>query len=266
MNLTETSLFWIALFSYLGATLLFSLHLTFKKAWFSHAAQVILLAGFASHTLAMAFRWIFSGHPPLIGMYDFANSLAWVIVFFYLGVRIRFGLEILGLFVSPLAFAVIVIASLFPSNPGEQLIPVLQSYWVKIHVAMAVLSEGTFAVAFASSTMYLLRRFNRLKAPSLEVLDDLTYKAVLLGYPLFTLGGLFAGAVWAQMAWGSLWSFDPKQVGSLAVWLVYSAFLHTRFAFGWSGARSAWLSIAGFLCAVVSFIVNLFFPVLHVFP
>ena len=262
----EATFFWIALFAYLGATLFFSLNAALRKAWLSRLAQSILVAGFVAHTLAVAFRWAVTAHPPLVGMYEFVNSLAWAIVLIYLGLQIRFRTEALGLFVSPLAFVVIVVASLFPRTPTEQLIPSLQSYWLQIHVSMAVLGEGTFAVAFASSVMYLLRRSNRLHAPSPEALDDLTYKAILLGYPLFTLGALFAGAIWAQIAWGSLWSFDPKQVGSLIVWLVYSAYLHTRFSLGWSGARSAWLSIAGFLCAVISFILNLILPGLHAFP
>ncbi len=93
--------------------------------------------------------------------------------------------------------------------------------------------------------------------PSLRLLDEINYRAVAIGYPLFTIGALFAGAVWAYEAWGSFWSWDPKEVGALIIWFFYTAYLHARLQRGWSGRRAAWLSIAGFAIVILSFLGNL---------
>ena len=129
----------------------------------------------------------------------------------------------------------------------QQLMPALQSHWLWIHVTLAVLGEAAFAVAFVASLLYLVgsgRRFRGL--PDAEVLDAVTYRAIGIGFPLFTIGALFAGAVWAEKAWGSPWSWDPKETSSLVVWLIYAVYLHARLVRGWRGAGPAGLSVAGF--------------------
>jgi len=98
-----------------------------------------------------------------------------------------------------------------------------------------------------------------------RLLDEINYRAVTLGYPLYTLGALFAGAIWAEKAWGSFWSWDPKEVGALIIWLFYSAFLHARYQRGWSGTRTAVLSLTGFAMMMLSFFGNYFFGGLHAY-
>lgn len=100
---------------------------------------------------------------------------------------------------------------------------------------------------------------------NLESLDTVSYKSVSLGYPLYTIGALFAGAIWAEQAWGSFWSWDPKEVGALIVWLFYSGYLHARFNRGWQGTRAAVLVVAGFLVFILSFFGNYFFGGLHAY-
>jgi len=261
----DVPFFWIALFAYLFATLFFALDIAYPKRWSGRVAFFVILIGFASHTIALVIRWIASGHPPFTGMYEYASCLSWATVLFYLLLQLRRKAQNLGIFVSPVAFAVIVVASLFPKEMERQLVPALQSYWLQIHVTLAVIGEGAFAVAFASSVMYLLKLRGTKSLPSLETLDDLTYRAIVIGYPLFTLGALFAGAIWAWKAWGRPWGWDPKEVGSLVIWLVYSAYLHARVTAGWKGKRAAILSILGFAAAIFSFISNLFVGGLHTY-
>ena len=98
-----------------------------------------------------------------------------------------------------------------------------------------------------------------------DLLDEISYKTVSIGYPLYTVGALFAGAIWAEQAWGSFWSWDPKEVGALIIWLFYSGYLHARYQRGWSGSKAAILVVAGFLMVLVSFLGNYFFGGLHTY-
>ncbi|MFH1011130.1 MAG: cytochrome c biogenesis protein CcsA, partial [bacterium] len=98
-----------------------------------------------------------------------------------------------------------------------------------------------------------------------RLLDEVSAGTVKLGYPLYTVGALFAGAIWAEQAWGSFWSWDPKEVGALIIWLFYSGFLHARFHRGWTGTKSAILSLAGFGMILLSFFGNYFFGGLHAY-
>ncbi|MFH1863106.1 MAG: cytochrome c biogenesis protein CcsA, partial [bacterium] len=98
---------------------------------------------------------------------------------------------------------------------------------------------------------------------NLDLLDEINYKAITLGYPLYTVGALFAGAIWAEQAWGQFWGWDPKEVGSLIIWLFYSGFLHARYNRQWRGSRAAILAVFGFLMVLLSFFGNYFFGGQH---
>jgi cytochrome c-type biogenesis protein CcsB len=140
------------------------------------------------------------------------------------------------------------------------------------------LGYAAFAVAFGVSLLYLWKvkelkvkerargvsedsLFRRL--PSAEVLDEFSYRIIGVGFPLLTLG-IVTGAAWANSAWGSYWSWDPKETWSLIVWLIYAAYLHARIARGWRGRRSAWLSVVGFCATLFCYLgVNLLLSGLH---
>ncbi|MGA1865424.1 MAG: c-type cytochrome biogenesis protein CcsB, partial [bacterium] len=139
--------------------------------------------------------------------------------------------------------------------------PALQSNWLLIHVVTCFFGYAAFAIAFGFSIMYLIKHGHEkdgLKTgfisllPSSQVLDDLEYKAVAVGFPFLTLG-IITGAAWAHYAWGSYWSWDPKETWSLITWFVYAAFLHARFTAGWRGKRTAILSILGFLFVLMTY-------------
>ena len=142
--------------------------------------------------------------------------------------------------------------------------PALKSHWLYIHVSLAALGETFFAVGFVSSLIYLARKRSG-DARLLESLDNLTYKAVSMGFPLFTAGAMVAGAIWAKQAWGSYWSWDPKEVLSLVVWLVYAAYLHARLVRGMRGTPVAVMSLAGFALTVFTIFGNELFGGLHAY-
>ena len=116
--------------------------------------------------------------------------------------------------------------------------------------------------------MYFMKKFiargtfiDRLPQP--DRLDLVSHKAIIIGYPVFTVGALFAGAIWAEQAWGSFWSWDPKEVCSLIVWLIYTIYFHVRFLRGWRGSKTAIISILGFIAALLTFFSNMFLSGLH---
>ncbi len=98
-----------------------------------------------------------------------------------------------------------------------------------------------------------------------DLAEDISYKAVAIGYPLYTVGALFAGAIWAEQAWGTWWSWDPKEVGALIIWLFYTGFLHARYQRQWMGDRAAVLVVFGMVMMFISFFGNYFFGGLHSF-
>lgn len=246
-GVSDMSFFWAALSCYLAATVAASLYAGLRRRALRSAAYWLTLAGFAANTVALVVRGIQQGHPPIANLFEYLSVFAWAAVLGFLLLWRRRGLELLTVFAAPVGLCAMVVASLFPARVEEQLIPALQSYWLWVHVSLAVLGEAAFAVAFVASVMYLIgtrRGFRRL--PDRDLLDMVTYRAIGVGFPLFTIGALFAGAVWAQRAWGSPWSWDPKETSSLIVWLIYAIYLHARLVRGWKGAGAAWLSIAGF--------------------
>ena len=247
----DVPFFWVALWCYLAGTVAASLYAGLRRPAVRVAVLALTVAGLASNTVALAVRAFVSGHPPVTNLFEYLTLFAWAIVVGFVFMWRRRGMELLTVFAAPLAFAMLVVASLFPSRIEQQLIPALQSYWLWIHVSLAVLGEAAFAVAFVSSVLYLIyaRRGNR-GGPDPAVLDRVTYRAVSIGFPLFTVGALFAGAVWAQRAWGAPWSWDPKETSSLVVWLVYAIYLHVRLVQGRRGVGAAALSIAGFALTV----------------
>lgn len=261
----DVTFFWIAFWLYFVGFLLFTLFVAFKSprvGWLGSGAMIL---GFIPHTAAIGLRWILSTHPPSSSMYEYMSLMSWMAVLAFLFVIARFKKVIVGAFVAPITFMLMVAASVLPKDMTQQLMPALQSIWLQIHVFLAAAGEGAFAVAFGVSLMYLAgKRLQSSKLtelarrfPSLELLDEINYKAVSIGFPLFTVGALFAGAIWAHYAWGSFWSWDPKETGSLIVWLFYAVYLHARRQARWRGTRAAWMSILGFVAAMLSFFANM---------
>lgn len=257
--------------AYSAAILCYVIFLVSEKKAISSIASIFMGLGFALQTVAILFRGVALQRLPLSNMFEFISLLAWFSALCYFVVMAVYRRQILGAFISPVIFMLMAASSLLPKNMEAQLVPALQSHWLQIHVTVAALGEAAFVIAFAANIMFFIKRklntasalFKRL--PDEETLDTVSYKAITAGYPLFTIGALFAGAIWAEQAWGSFWSWDPKEVGSLVVWLVYTAYLHARLVKGWNGMRAAVLASIGFLCTLLTFFANIFLGGLHAY-
>jgi cytochrome c-type biogenesis protein CcsB len=183
------------------------------------------------------------------------------IVLVFLVMELRFKIAALGSFMLPLALILMAPAFIL-SGDIKELNPVLKSGWLGIHTSLSILGESAFAFAFIISIMYLIQErqlkakrlgviFHRL--PSLDIMDTLGYKSLTIGWPLFTLG-MITGAIWANSAWGTYWSWQPKETSSLIIWVVYLSFLHLR-TIGWRGKKMALLTIFGFVLVLISFFI-----------
>ena len=256
--------FWAAFWCYLAGTVTASVYIGTRSDAVRRLTFVLTLVGFALNTTALIARGVAAGHPPIANLFEYLSLFAWSAALGFLIIWRRKGLELLTVLASPVAFALIVVASLFPTAVDQQLIPALQSYWLIIHVSLAVLGEAAFAVAFVASLLHLIRGDSATSPlPSADALDRVTYRAIGIGFPLFTIGALFAGAVWAQRAWGSPWSWDPKETSSLVVWLIYAIYLHVRLVRGWRGTAPAVLSIVGFAMTIFTILGSMILGGLH---
>ncbi len=405
----DIQLFWVAFWCYLFGWLSFTAWLGFKKPVLTRIGVGLFVLGFVPQTAAFLIRWQHTGHYPMSNMYEYLAVMSWMAVLSFGILTYKYRNWIISALISPIVVMLMVAASMLPKDPSQQLMPALQSKWLMIHVSLASIGAGAFAVAAAVSLIYLLgvrskEEDKTVFRPSLKtpfqiliifpiliavvggvsdvlakqstmelfgrpthsgnvlillgiyllaagfiwakmaknsspaeirywsgvafialflgalgtgglirggqialteqsplrifeffgmtflvgtgalflvhsllgfgraaavlhldgrLLDEVNYRSVTLGYPLYTLGALFAGAIWAESAWGSFWSWDPKEVGALIIWLFYSAYLHARYQRGWSGTRTAVLSLTGFAMMMLSFFGNFFFGGLH---
>ena len=146
-----------------------------------------------------------------------------------------------------------------PSRPTiEPLVPALQNnLLLTVHVAVAIVAYGSFTIAFGAAFLYLIQpQGGRWGLPKPETLDEIGYRAIVIGFPFLTLT-LILGALWAERAWGAYWSWDPKETASLVTWLIYGAYLHARVVRGWRGQRAAWLLVIGFAATLFTYFGNL---------
>lgn len=220
--------------------------------------------GFAFLGLSLVLRALTTGHGPFANMYEFSVAFAWGIVGACLYFEWRYRLPALGALVLPLAVAMLWYASTV-SAQVQPLVPALQNnLLLTTHVAVAIIAYGTFAVSFGAASLYLLKTHNNALdwLPDEGLLDEVGYRAVVIGFPFMALV-IILGAVWADIAWGRYWSWDPKETASLITWLIYGGYLHARVMRGWRGNRAAVLLLVGFAATLFTYFGNLFFNGLH---
>jgi cytochrome c-type biogenesis protein CcsB len=277
--MNSVQLFNLATVAYFVAMVLLAVFLLVRRLLPGRVAICAVWLGFAAHTTAIALRWVESyrlpgeiGHAPLSNLYESLVFFAWTIIMFYLGIDLKYRKRAMGVFVVPFALLTMCWAQLRGNDAIEPLLPALQSNWLTYHVVTCFLGYAAFAVACGVSVMYLIKTGRDRKGsgggvldlfPSADVLDELNYRAIMIGFPFLTVG-IITGAAWAEYAWGTYWSWDPKETWSLIVWFIYAAFLHARLTRGWTGRRAAWLSVFGFAATLFCYLgVNLLLSGLH---
>ena len=254
-------------FIYFGAFMLYLMMMVIGKEFLGRLATFIAAGGLVAHTTAIILRWVESyrlgvGHAPLSNLYESLIFFVWTIILLYLIVELRTKNRTIGAFVTPLAFLAMAYASFSPNINSriQPLIPALQSNWLISHVITCFFGYAAFSLSFGLSIMYLIKQLdtqNRnnifLKLiPRMAALEDLNYQMVVTGFIMLTLG-IITGSVWAQSAWGSYWSWDPKETWSLITWLVYATVIHSRMVKGWRGKRIAILCFIGFSCVLFTY-------------
>jgi cytochrome c-type biogenesis protein CcsB len=270
-------LFNIAMAVYLLSSLFYLIFVATRNRRIGILSISFLAGGFVLHSTGLIFRWIEThrtgyGYVPLSNMYESLIFFSWTIVFLYLILEWRYRQRIVGVFVTPFAFLAIALTSIIPGIDPRitPLVPALQSNWLAIHVITCFFGYASFAVSFGISILYLLRERRGEKEtetaswlPSTPVLDEINYKSIVIGFPMLTLG-IVTGAAWANYAWGSYWSWDPKETWSLITWFIYAAFLHARSNRDWRGRKAAVLSIFGFTAVLFTYFgVNYLISGLH---
>lgn len=259
MDLTslEKTAFTITFGAYLIAAILYIIYVVNKSETLGKIATAISVLGLITNTVTGILLWKITGHPPLSSGYEYMISFTWAIVLVYIISEFKFKYKVIGAFVLPTAWLILSYIILFiapEQRVSAGLNPALQSNWLHIHVATAIFSYSSFAIAMGVAIMYLIKaNLEAIRSkgslnkslPSSEILDDLSYKFIAVGFPLLSLV-IITGAIWAEYAWGRYWSWDPKETWSLITWFVYAAYLHTRLTYGWKGKRAALVAVIGF--------------------
>ena len=264
----ENVLFTIVMLLYFAAMILYFIFIAVQKEMISRIAIIIQGVGFVLHTAALICRGIGAGRLPMTNQYEFATSFAWGICLVSLIFILKFHFPVLGTFASPVMFLIIGYAAM-QSKDVHELMPALKSNWLGFHVSTAIIAYGSFGVSFVLALIFLLREkiskggFLDRHIPDKEKLDLISYRSIALGL-LFLTFTIITGAIWAERAWGSYWSWDPKETWSLITWIVYAIYLHLRIRKGYEGKVAAVFAAIGFVCVMFTYIgVNTFLPGIH---
>lgn len=269
----------VTTFAYLGSTVLYLSGVIFRMKNILTLGSLLGLSTLVIQTAGLILRWkesyaIGYGHAPLSNLYESLVFAAWAIMLLYLIMEYRTKQRAMGVFPALFAFLAMAYAS-FSTNVDakiQPLLPALKSNWLIAHVITCFLGYAAFAVSTGISILYLLKKSRGSDSkptgvmammPEARQLDELNYQLILFGFLWLSLG-IITGSVWANSAWGTYWSWDPKETWSLITWLVYAAVLHARTMQGWRGNRVAWLSLIGFGCVLFTYFgVNFLLSGLH---
>ncbi|MGZ4787721.1 MAG: cytochrome C assembly family protein [Terriglobales bacterium] len=242
--------------------------------WLAKYVVPLVGIGMVFHFVSLAETAMMSGHLSLtvMSVYDSESLLAFLIMAVFMVVYAVYRTTSPGIFLFPLAFLV-TFAAAIAQQPPVFSTPMMRSGWLFVHIAMIFTGYAALFLSFAASLLYLAHEKAlkskqqtsiTMRLPSLSVIDDIGYKALLLGFPFMTFG-LIAGSVVAQAKFGPTWFFDPKVVLSLLMWAVYMVLLYTRWNNGWRGRKAAYLATVAFLVALGAWVAN-YFSALHRFP
>ena len=232
----------------------------------SRAATWLTTFGAVALGASLLLRGIVVGRGPWGNMFEFTVAFSFSIVTGYLILARRYAIGAIGFIPTGVALVLLLYASSLPTGIS-QLVPALQNPpLLTIHVGMAVLSYGIFATAFAAGVGYLAQGTNDRFAwlPSHKVLDEVAYKAVIIGFPIFATM-IILGSWWASIAWSRYWGWDPKETAALVTWLTYAVYLHARNQRSWAGRPAALLLVVGFAMVLITYSGSLWMSGLHAY-
>lgn len=272
---SQSAIMWMnVLFALAMATYWFALY---KRSDFTgKVASALTWSAVLFGFVGLMVRWYESyliapevGHIPISNLYEVFILFCLITALLYLHYEQKLNTKQLGGFVLLVINAAVGFILWYTfdrqANGIQPLVPALQSYWMKIHVPANFVGYGAFSLAAMVAVAYLLAAKGVLasRLPSLDVLDDLMYKSIAVGFAFFTIATIL-GAMWAAEAWGGYWSWDPKETWALIVWLNYAAWLHLRMVKGLRGPMLAWWALIGLIVTTFAFLgVNMFLSGLH---
>ena len=239
----------------------------------------LTVLGFALHLAATLLRGIAAGRVPFSNMYEFSLTATTAIIAIFILTQFFVDVRFLGALVTGMTVLFLGVTKVNFYREIVPLPPALDTYWLVIHILVAVLAVGFLTLSFGLSVLQLMqtRRENAIKAgetgvlrllrgfPNAIRLEDLAYRMAIIGFVFWTFT-LIAGSIWAERAWSRYWGWDTKEVWTFIIWTIFAGYIHARATRGWRGSRSAWLAIIGFSAVLFNFtIVNLFFKGLHAY-
>ncbi|MBK6652419.1 c-type cytochrome biogenesis protein CcsB [Zoogloea sp.] len=272
---SQTAIMWMSALFFI-ATGAFCLGLAARSDFADATGSALTWCAVTMGTTGLMVRWYESyligadvGHIPLSNLYEVFVLFALMTGLLYLYYEGRYATRRMGAFVLLVISAAVAFLLWYTFSREAQeiqpLIPALQSYWMKVHVPANFIGYGAFALAAMVGVADLLVRKGILanRLPPAEVLDDVMYKAIAIGFAFFTIATIL-GALWAAEAWGTYWQWDPKETWAFIVWLNYATWLHIRLTKGLRGPMLAWWAIAGLVVTAFAFVgVNMFLSGLH---
>ncbi|MFZ6654257.1 c-type cytochrome biogenesis protein CcsB [Undibacterium sp. TJN19] len=272
---SQSAILWMSTLFFLS-TLFYWGGLIARSDFGSSVGSILCWAAVVMGFTGLLVRWYESyligtdvGHIPVSNLYEVFILFSMITALFYLYYEQQYATRQLGAFVLLVISAAVGFLLWYTVSRDaadiQPLVPALQSWWMKIHVPANFIGYGTFALAAMVAMAYLLKSKGYLadRLPALEVLDDVMYKAIAVGFAFFTIATIL-GALWAAEAWGGYWSWDPKETWALIVWLNYAAWLHMRLMKGLRGQVAAWWALVGLLVTTFAFLgVNMFLSGLH---
>ncbi len=244
------------------------------------AVSLTMLA-FGLHVASVVARGLAAGRAPWGNMYEFATTGALAAVAAYLAFLRRQPVRDLGVWIIAVVTLTLGLAVTVLYTPAGALVPALNSYWLVIHVAAAIVSGGIFTVGATATVLYLLRERSDRRAgagartsaatrrgyaahlPPAATLEKVAHSAHVLAFPIWTFA-VIAGAIWAEDSWGRYWGWDPKETWAFITWVLYAAYLHAQATAGWRGRKASWFALAGYTAFVFNFFgVNMWITGLH---
>ena len=240
-------------------------------------AVALTILAFILHAGGVLTRGLAAGRAPWGNMYEFATAGGLAATAAYLVFLRKQPVRDLGVWVVAVVTLSLGLAVTVLYTPAGDLVPALNSYWLVIHVAAAIVSGGVFTVGAAAALLYLLRQRSDRRSgnrvgprrgygvhlPTAATLERITHSAHVLAFPIWTFA-VIAGAIWAEDSWGRYWGWDPKETWAFITWVLYAAYLHAQATVGWRGTRATWFAVAGYLAFLFNFFgVNIWITGLH---